>query len=90
MKLSTLTPTLLFYRAYVEGGDAGGISPLAWLLAEGSGLPAHVLENALMLSNPLVVLRDQDDPLAVGLVDEAEEELFAFCREVEALNEVLV
>lgn len=90
MIVSAKPSNLLSYRAYVEGGEAGGVSALAWLMSQQSGVPALELERALYAVNPLVVIANEDDPLSARLMDGAEEHLYAFCRNVETMHLVAV
>ena len=90
MIVSAKSSNLLFFRAYVEGGEVGGVSALAWLMSQRSGVPALELERALYAVNPLVVINDEDDPLSACLLDGAEEHLYAFCRNVETMHLVAV
>lgn len=79
MIVSRHKPTLHFYSSYIQGAEEDSISPLAWVLSQEHNLHCDGVETVLRRLNPLVCVQNEDDPEAVSICSDDEQEIVLQC-----------
>lgn len=72
-------PALHFYASYIQDAEQDAISPLAWVLSQLHNLGCEAVERALRRLNPLVCVQNENDPEAVSICTDDEQEIILQC-----------